>query len=100
MDNLILINLQWYLAAKIIRQDIRTDSPEKLKQRPSMMIQNFKKGKTPTTNNYNGLETDEIVSDGDYKQSWNLDSGTSGHYTGPRTGETENVNGMESKYKL
>ena len=41
---------------------------------------------TKTGNKYKALEVQELDSYGDYQQPWNLDSGASGHYCGPRTG--------------
>ena len=51
-----------------------------------MSIQKLEKNPTTTTNNYKGLEADELGDYGNYWQPWKLDSGASGNYCWPTTG--------------
>ena len=51
-----------------------------------MSIQKPVKAPIITHNNYDAIESDELVAYGDYRQPWKLDSGASGHYCGKNTG--------------
>ena len=65
-----------------------------------MSIQKPVKPPIITHNNYDAVETDELVEYGDYQQPWKLDSGASGHYCEitQEYGIVKN-NEMASKYK-
>ena len=87
IKNLIFTSLQWHFGAKKVEGKHTNRITGKVTRKAiCMSIQ--KPVKTPiiTHNNYDAIESDELVAYGDYRQPWKLDSGASGHYCGRNTG--------------
>ena len=89
IKNLIFANIQWHFGSKQVKGKLTNRINGKVKEKTiCMFIQKLVKSPTITSNNYNGIEQDELVQYGNYKQPWQLDSGASGYYCGKNTGVT------------
>ena len=77
----------WHFGAKQIKGRLTNRITGRVKTKAIYMsIQKVVKPKTNTSNQYSGVESDELVQYGNYNQPWKLDSGASGHYCGKQTG--------------
>ena len=71
MEKKISVNLQWHFATKKIKgKHINRLTREVTTKTICISIQKLKKSPTTTSNNYNGLEADELVEYSDYQQSY------------------------------
>ena len=87
IKNLIFTNLRWHFGSKKVKgKHTNRITGEVTTKAICMSIQKLVKSPIITHNNYNGVEADELVEYGDYRQPWKLDSGASGHYCGKNTG--------------
>ena len=87
MDKQIFINLQWSFVSRKIKEKHTNRLTGEVKTKTiCMSIQELEKSLTTKSNNYIGLESDELVEYGDYQQPWKLGSGASGNYCSPKTG--------------
>ena len=93
MDKRIFANLQWYFAAKKIKGKHKNRLTGEVQTKKIFMwIQKLKKAHTTTSNNYNRLESNELVEYSDYEQPWKPNNRASGHYTGLKTGVHNQTN--------
>ena len=87
IKNLLFYDMRWHFGAKQVKGKLTNRITGKVKSKAiCIAIQKIVKPKTITTNQYNGVEQNELVQYFDCNQPWKLDSGASGHYCGKRTG--------------
>ena len=69
IENLIFTNLQWYFGSKQVKGKHTNIITGKVKTKTIYMsIQKLVKSLTITSNNYNGIEQNELVECGNYQQ--------------------------------
>ena len=87
IKNLIFTNLRWHFGSKKVEgRHTNRITGEVTTKAICMAIQKPVKAPIIIHNNYDAVESDELVEYGDYRQPWKLDSGASGHYCGKNTG--------------
>ena len=85
--NLLFSDMRWRFGATQVKAKLTNRSTGKVTTKTiCMSIQKPVKMPISTHNNYDAIESDELVAYGDYRQPWKLDSGASGHYCGRNTG--------------
>ena len=98
--NLLFSDMRWRFWRKKVKAKRTNRSTGKVRTKSiCMAIQKVVKP-TITSNHYSGINQDELVQYGDYKQPWKLDSRASGHFCGKQTGvRNRRKKNMTSTYK-
>ena len=87
IKNLIFANIRWHFRSKQVKGKLTNRITGKVKEKTiCMFIQKLVKPPTIASNKYKykGMEQDELVQYGNYKQPYKLDSGAGGHYCGKK----------------